>query len=182
LQPQVPHGIATVIMVMTTLSLRTARGRCLALGVRRCPGQNRRSQPGQPTCAPPGVPPRPWEVARQTGSCTVRLRPLVNPLRRPDFPAHLTSAYPQTMFADSLLTTPGRRPALVVACWRFGLPESYCLRGRSATGTAWEGTSDDAAGEQCSCQAFHLLTCSSTASMTSATRDTTSLRWPRVIR
>jgi hypothetical protein len=51
-----------------------------------------------------------------------------------------------------------------------------------ATGTAWEGTSDDAPGEQCKCRAFHLLTSSSTASITSATRDTTSLRWPGVIR
>src|SRR5215207_823221 len=41
----------------------------------------------------------------------------------------------------------------------------------------WEHyTSDDAAGQQCSCQAFHLLTSSSTASMTSAARDTTSSR------
>jgi hypothetical protein len=81
-------------MVTTTLVLAELPERdALPIAFGAAEDKNRRS-PGEPSCAPPGCPTPLWDAARGAGSCTVCLQPLVNPLRRPDFPAHLTVSLP----------------------------------------------------------------------------------------
>jgi hypothetical protein len=95
-----PMEIATVIMVMTMLYLRTARARCIAHGIRRCFGHNRRS-PGQPSCAPPGSSPT---VGSGTASLLVHGPPPA--LGQSTTPTRLPGTPEVSLPADPCLPTP----------------------------------------------------------------------------